>query len=65
MNPGSNLRDNLLEERQRVIAFWRKPQAWARMVIPNTAGMGKFSSDRAICDYCERVWKIEPGSSLP
>ena len=73
MNSGSNLRGNLLlvdyqaylEERERVIAFWRKPQAWARMLIPNTAGMGKFSSDRSICDYCERVWKIEPGSRLP
>jgi glucan phosphorylase len=35
------------------------------MPIPNTARMGKFSLGRSICDYFERVWKIEPGSRLP
>jgi glucan phosphorylase len=73
MSSGSNLRGNLLladyqayvEEQERVSALWRKPQAWTRMSIPNTARMGKFSSDRSICDYCERVWKIEPGSRSP
>jgi glucan phosphorylase len=73
MSSGSNLRGNLLladyqayvEEQERVSALWRKPQAWTRMSIPNTARMGKFSSDRSICDYCERGWKIEPGSRLP
>jgi glycogen phosphorylase len=73
MSSGSNLRGNLLladyqayvEEQERVSALWRKPQARTRMSIPNTARMGKFSSDRSICDYCERVWKIEPGSRSP
>jgi glucan phosphorylase len=73
MSSGNNLRGNLLltdyqayvEERERVSALWRKPQAWTRMSIPNTARMGKFSSDRSICDYCKRVWKIERGSRSP
>jgi starch phosphorylase len=45
---------------ERVTALWRNPQAWTRMSILNTSRMGKFSSDRSIRDYCERVWKIEP-----
>jgi len=24
------------------------------------ARMGKFSSDRAIREYCEKIWKVEP-----
>ena len=50
-----------IDTQERVSALWRDPQAWTRQSILNTARMGKFSSDRSIRDYCERVWKIQPG----
>jgi starch phosphorylase len=33
---------------------------WARKAIMNTAGMGKFSSDRTIGEYAREIWGVEP-----
>ncbi|SAK72037.1 glycogen phosphorylase family protein [Caballeronia glebae] len=43
-----------------VSAAWRDARRWTRMSILNTAYAGKFSSDRAIREYCERIWNIRP-----
>jgi starch phosphorylase len=32
---------------------------WARRAILNTAGMGKFSSDRAIAEYASEIWDVQ------
>ncbi|KAI8367663.1 glycosyl transferase [Radiomyces spectabilis] len=37
-------------------------RTWARKSIMCTAGMGFFSSDRAVRDYAEKIWKIQPFS---
>jgi starch phosphorylase len=39
---------------------FRDQRKWTRMSILNVARMGKFSSDRAIQEYCEEIWKVEP-----
>ena len=33
---------------------------WTRMSILNTARMGKFSSDRAVHEYCNEIWHVKP-----
>ncbi|MFC1586380.1 glycogen/starch/alpha-glucan phosphorylase [Fibrobacterota bacterium] len=33
---------------------------WTRMSILNVAGMGKFSSDRAIKEYAKEIWNVTP-----
>jgi starch phosphorylase len=40
--------------------IFRDEKRWTRMSILNAARMGKFSSDRAIREYCEKVWGVRP-----
>jgi starch phosphorylase len=47
---------------ERVSAAWDDQAAWTRMSILNTARAGKFSSDRAIREYCDSIWNIAPVS---
>ena len=42
----------------KVDAAYRDPCKWGRMTILNTARMGKFSSDRTIREYADKVWKL-------
>ncbi|TSA50574.1 MAG: glycogen/starch/alpha-glucan phosphorylase [Nitrosomonadales bacterium] len=44
----------------KVRALYRKPQEWAKQAILNVAGMGKFSSDRTIREYAEKIWHVAP-----
>jgi starch phosphorylase len=39
---------------------WKNTNKWNKMAIMNVARMGKFSSDRSIQDYCEKIWKVKP-----
>lgn len=32
---------------------------WNEKAILNVARMGKFSSDRSITEYCEKIWKVQ------
>jgi len=44
---------------KRVDALYQMPLKWAEYAIHNIAGMGKFSTDRAITEYNEKIWNLE------
>jgi starch phosphorylase len=49
-----------IECQERVSSAWQDTDAWTRMSILNTARSGKFSSDRAIAEYCREIWNVLP-----
>jgi glycogen phosphorylase len=49
-----------LAAQQAVADTWRDPARWSRMSILNVARIGKFSSDRAIREYCRDIWHATP-----
>jgi glycogen phosphorylase len=46
----------------RVSSAWLNRDKWSHMSIFNTARSGKFSSDRAIAEYCNEIWQVPPMS---
>jgi starch phosphorylase len=53
------------EAQEQVGALYRKPRAWARKALLNVARMGRFSSDRAVREYAESIWGLEPAPINP
>jgi starch phosphorylase len=49
-----------LEADSRMMDLYARPDDWARKVILNVAGSGKFSSDRTIREYAAEIWSAKP-----
>ena len=45
---------------EQVSRAYRAPEHWTGMSIWNAANMGRFSSDRAIREYCQEIWRVGP-----
>ncbi|MBR4219510.1 MAG: glycogen/starch/alpha-glucan family phosphorylase, partial [Victivallales bacterium] len=49
------------DAQDRVSALYKDKRVWAQKTLLNVARSGKFSSDRTIREYCEKIWNITPG----
>lgn len=43
---------------EEVSRVFQNREEWARRSILNTANMGKFSSDRSVLEYAQRIWDV-------
>ena len=48
------------DAQQRVSELFRDRRAWARKALLNVARIGYFSSDRAIREYAQDIWHLQP-----
>ncbi len=53
--------DAYLEAYDQVVQAYRDRDRWLRSAVLNTAGVGWFSSDRAIRTYDREIWHALPG----
>ena len=51
-----------IECQDKISEAYLDQDKWTQMSILNTARMGKFSSDRAIREYCKDIWSTQPVS---
>jgi starch phosphorylase len=49
-----------VSSQQDVDTLYRDRDEWTRRAILNVAGMGRFSSDRAVQEYAESIWGARP-----
>ncbi len=49
-----------VDAQDKVSKLYMNAEEWTKMAILNVARVGKFSSDRSIKEYAEKIWKVEP-----
>ncbi|TVQ14892.1 MAG: glycogen/starch/alpha-glucan phosphorylase [Leptolyngbya sp. DLM2.Bin27] len=49
-----------IDAQDRAGVAYQDQDHWSHMSIINAVRMGKFSSDRSIRDYCQKIWNVEP-----
>ncbi|MFQ5469021.1 MAG: glycogen/starch/alpha-glucan phosphorylase [Gammaproteobacteria bacterium] len=49
-----------VECQEKVASLYKDQDEWTRKAIINVANMGKFSSDRTIGEYAEKIWNVSP-----
>ena len=52
--------ESYIDTQGRVAQTFEDPEGWACKAIFNVARTGQFSSDRAIAEYAQEIWNIQP-----
>jgi len=52
--------ESYIKTQDEVSKLYINQDEWTKKSIYNVAGMGKFSSDRAVKEYADKIWKVKP-----
>lgn len=51
--------DSYIACQDEVAKVYQDQEEWSRRAILNVARMAKFSSDRTICEYADKIWQVK------
>jgi len=49
-----------IDAQDKVADLYQKKEAWTKKSIYNVARVAKFSSDRSVKEYADKIWKVKP-----
>jgi len=52
--------NSYLQAQDKVDQCYKNKKLWIRKTMLSVAGSGKFSSDRTISEYAEKIWNVQP-----
>lgn len=52
--------ESYIKTQDEVSKLYTNLDEWTKKSIYNVAGMGKFSSDRSVKEYADKIWKAKP-----
>ncbi|MDO8548526.1 MAG: glycogen/starch/alpha-glucan phosphorylase, partial [Ignavibacteria bacterium] len=52
--------ESYIKTQDKVSELYANPDEWTKKSILNVARIGKFSSDRSVKEYADKIWKVKP-----
>jgi starch phosphorylase len=49
-----------IEAQEKVAELYKNKEEWTKKSIYNVARVSKFSSDRSVQEYADKIWKVKP-----
>ncbi|MEE9448963.1 MAG: glycogen/starch/alpha-glucan phosphorylase, partial [Ignavibacteriaceae bacterium] len=49
-----------IDAQDKVSELYMNTNEWTKKTVLNVARIARFSSDRSIKEYAEKIWKVEP-----
>ena len=49
-----------IDAQDKVAELYQQKEAWTKKSIYNVARVAKFSSDKSVKEYADKIWKVKP-----